>query len=207
MFKILLATHNKHKVTEFKAMLDAINLPVELLTLDDIETDIPETDEDQDTFQGNAEKKALEASLATGLPVIADDSGLEVDALNGAPGIHSSRYAGENATDAERMEKLLNALNGHENRNARFVCHIAIAFNEEIIGNFEGVVDGTIVDAPRGDSGFGYDPIFQPNGYDKTFGELGADIKDTISHRANALKNLQEFVEDELSALGDFELI
>ena len=130
----------------------------------------------------------------------ADDSGLEVEALDNRPGIHSSRYA---ATDAERIAKLLKELEGKENRRARFVCVIAIAANGEVIETFEGEVKGTILSAPRGENGFGYDPIFQPDGFDKSFAELTQEEKNRISHRANAYAKALEFVEDEMSILDD----
>lgn len=131
---------------------------------------------------------------------MADDSGLEVEALDGRPGIYSARYA---PTDKERIARLLDEMKGQTNRRARFVCAIAIAINGEVIESFEGEIKGTIVDAPRGESGFGYDPVFQPDGYDQTFGEMAPELKNRISHRANAFKLAMEFVEDEMSVLDD----
>ena len=117
------------------------------------------------------------------MAAFADDSGLEVEALDGAPGIYSARYA----TDAQRIAKLLDAMKGKTNRKARFVCVIAIAYRGDDVALFRGEVHGTIAEAPRGSNGFGYDPVFIPGGYDKTFGELPSDVKEAISHRANAI--------------------
>ena len=123
-----------------------------------------------------------------------------MEALDNAPGIYSSRYA-EN--DSARIARILKELEGKENRRARFVCVISIAFNKEIVGSFRGEVYGTIVDAPRGENGFGYDPVFMPDGFDKTFGEMSDEEKNKISHRANAIEKVIEFVEDEMSILDD----
>ena len=125
---------------------------------------------------------------------MADDSGLEVDALGGAPGIYSARYAGENASDEQNIDKLLRELtrrNVRRSRSARFRCVIALARDGKLLGTFEGVVEGVIVDLPRGERGFGYDPIFVPKGFDKTFGELSDEIKNRISHRAKAIAALR----------------
>ena len=151
-------------------------------------------------FAENAAIKALDACKYCDVPAFADDSGLEVEALDGRPGIHSARYA---ATDAERIAKLLDELKGKTNRRARFVCVIAIAANGEVIETFEGETKGTIIDSPRGSNGFGYDPIFQPDGYDCTFAELSREEKNRISHRANAYAKALEFVENEMSILDD----
>lgn len=199
MAYIVVATGNQHKVEEYKELLADQN--VELKSLKDY-PNCPEVVEDGRTFEENAAKKALEVCRYCDVPAFADDSGLEVEALNGEPGIYSSRYA---ATDAERIAKLLKNLEGKDNRRARFVCVIAIAINGEVIETFEGEVKGTIVDAPRGSNGFGYDPVFQPDGYDKTFAEMTDEEKNKISHRANAVKKALEFIEDEMSVLdSDF---
>jgi XTP/dITP diphosphohydrolase len=125
--------------------------------------------------------------------VVADDSGLEVDALGGAPGIYSARYAGQNATDRQNIDKLLAELARIERakRSARFRCVIALAREGKLLGTFEGVVEGVVVDSPRGTSGFGYDPLFMPNGFGKTFGQLSPTEKDRVSHRARALEKLR----------------
>ena len=192
---IVAATTNSHKVEEYKKLLAGVD--VEIKSLLDF-PNFPEVDENGSTFKENAAIKALAASKYCDAPAFADDSGLEVDALDGRPGIYSSRYA---ASDPERIAKLLGELEGKENRRARFVCAISIAFNGEVLETFEGTVEGTITAAPRGEGGFGYDPVFQPDGYDKTFGDLSADIKNSISHRARAFANAMDFVENELALL------
>jgi XTP/dITP diphosphohydrolase len=208
VLKILAATKNQHKLQEIRQMLDEADLDfdIEILGANDVEG-FPEIIEDGSTFEENAQKKALEASNFTGLAAFADDSGLAVEALNGAPGVFSARYAGEDANDAERMAKLLKELGNNENRRAKFVCAIAVAYNGEIIETFTGEVHGVIADKPRGDQGFGYDPLFIPDGYDLTFGELGADVKSKISHRAKAVQAVRDFIEEELETLEGFELI
>lgn len=200
MAQIVAATRNEKKLQELRKMLAGQD--VEVVGLNRYKN-FPEVEEDGKTFEENAAKKALAANVYTDLPAFADDSGLEVEALDWAPGIFSARYA---ETDEARIAKLLNALEGKENRRARFVCAISIAFNGEVIETFRGEIYGKIIDAPRGTNGFGYDPIFMPEGYDKTFGELEADVKDSISHRALAVKAAVTFVEDEMaSCFDDFE--
>lgn len=189
--KLVLATRNLGKVQELTAMLNADNKHrnIQILSLQDF-PDVPEVVEDGDTYQENAVKKATVIADWTGHRTLADDAGLEVDALDGAPGVHSKRWAGEDATDAIRIQKLLEAIAGSANRKARFVAAIAIAEPndskdvEVVVGKCEGHITHT----PAGDSGFGYDPIFVPNGYDKTFAELGETIKNRISHRGKALQ-------------------
>ena len=188
--KLVLATHNEGKVRELTRMLHnraGAGEPVEVISLQNY-PDAPEVVEDGQTYLENAVKKASVIAEYTGLMALADDAGLEVDALNGAPGIHSKRWAGENATDAIRIAKLLQALEGAPDRRARFVAAIAVVhpgFDPE--GVF-GVCDGHILHTPRGESGFGYDPVFVPDGYEQTFAELGENIKNKISHRAKALQ-------------------
>lgn len=206
--KLVLATRNIGKVNELTAMLNTSpqHQNIQLLSLQDF-PNAPEVIEDGDTYEENAAKKAVVISDYTGHRTLADDAGLEVDALDGAPGIHSKRWAGEDATDTIRVQKMLLALKGEENRNARFVAAIAIAepmtkHNEHdpnilkqkrtyitdrvqvVIGKCEGHITHT----PAGNSGFGYDPIFVPSGYEKTFAELGDVIKNQISHRCEALR-------------------
>lgn len=195
MAHIVVATKNAHKVEEFRRLL--ADQDVELLSLADF-PGAPDVEENGTTFAENASLKAAAASSYCDAAAFADDSGLEVEALDGRPGVYSSRYA---PTDPERIEKLLKELDGVENRRARFVCAIAIAFNGEVLEVFEGEVKGTITLAPRGKDGFGYDPVFLPDGYDKTFAELTGEEKNQISHRANAFAKALEFVEDTLSAL------
>lgn len=197
MAYIVAATANAHKVDEYHKLLEGQN--VELKSLLDY-PGFPGVEENGRSFIENAGIKALAACKYCDVPAFADDSGLEVEALDGRPGIYSARYA---PTDKERIARLLDEMKGQTNRRARFVCAIAIAINGEVIESFEGEIKGTIVDAPRGESGFGYDPVFQPDGYDQTFGEMAPELKNRISHRANAFKLAMEFVEDEMSVLDD----
>ena len=197
MAYIVAATANAHKVDEYRKLLEGQN--VELKSLLDY-PGFPGVEENGRSFIENAGIKALAACKYCDVPAFADDSGLEVEALDGHPGIYSARYA---PTDKERIARLLDEMKGQTNRRARFVCAIAIAINGEVIESFEGEIKGTIVDAPRGESGFGYDPVFQPDGYDQTFGEMAPELKNRISHRANAFKLAMEFVEDEMSVLDD----
>ena len=197
MAYIVAATGNSHKLDEYRQLLNGQN--IELKSLLDYPA-YPGVEENGSTFAENAAIKALDACKYCDVPAFADDSGLEVEALDGRPGIHSACYA---ATDAERIAKLLDELKGKTNRRARFVCVIAIAANGEVIETFEGEIKGTIIDAPRGSNGFGYDPIFQPDGYDCTFAELSREEKNRISHRANAYAKALEFVENEMSILDD----
>ena len=197
MAYIVVGTTNEHKVDEYRELLHDQN--VELKSLADY-PGFPGVEENGATFAENAGIKAVAVSRYCDVPAFADDSGLEVEALDGAPGIYSARYA-EN--DAARIARLLKALEGKENRRARFVCVIAIAVNGEVIETFEGEVRGTIVEAPRGSEGFGYDPVFLPDGYDRTFGEMSADEKNRISHRADAVAKALEFVEEQMSILDD----
>ena len=197
MAYIVAATANAHKVDEYRKLLEGQN--VELKSLLDY-PGFPGVEENGRSFIENAGIKALAACKYCDVPAFADDSGLEVEALDGRPGIYSARYA---PTDKERIARLLDEMKGQTNRRAGFVCAIAIAINGEVIESFEGEIKGTIVDAPRGESGFGYDPVFQPDGYDQTFGEMAPELKNRISHRANAFKLAMEFVEDEMSVLDD----
>ena len=197
MAYIVAATGNQHKLAEYAQLLADQN--IDLRSLNDY-PNYTEPEENGNSFKENASIKAVAACKYCDVPAFADDSGLEVEALDGRPGIYSSRYA---ATDAERIAKLLKEMEGKENRRARFVCVIAIAANGEVIETFEGEVKGTILDAPRGENGFGYDPIFQPDGFDKSFAELTQEEKNAISHRADAYRKALEFVEDEMSILDD----
>lgn len=182
--KFIIATRNAHKLEEIRAIFNTAGLDV-YSALDF--PNIPDTVEDRDTFEGNAIKKAQELCDATGLMAMADDSGLEVDALDGAPSVFSARYAGEPCDYAANNQKLLRELEGKENRRARFRTVIALARPGEEPLTVEGACEGIIIDELRGSHGFGYDPLFVPDGFDKTFAELPADVKNKISHRANAL--------------------
>lgn len=189
MHQFLLATRNQHKTREFAQVLGD-EFEVHDLTE---AVELPAVEETGLTFEANAILKAVEASKHFPGLVVADDSGLEVDALGGAPGIFSARYAGEHATSAANVAKLLGELMGCAPGllSARFRCSLALAQEGTLLETFAGAVEGTIVGAPRGEDGFGYDPVFQPRGYDQTFGELPAAEKNRISHRARAIRSLQ----------------
>ena len=188
--KLILATRNQGKVRELTNMLYGeanSKQQIEVISLEDY-PDAPEVIEDGKTYAENAVKKASVIAAYTSHLTLADDAGLEVDALEGAPGIHSKRWAGENATDETRIAKLLQALEGAANRRARFIAAIAVVHpnaNPEVVF---GVCEGHIRHDPVGESGFGYDPVFVPEGYHQTFAELGEEIKNRISHRAKALE-------------------
>ena len=189
MHQLLLATRNPHKTREFAEILGAG------FKLRDL-TGVPQLSlviETGSTFEANASLKAAEASKRFPELVVADDSGLQVDALDGAPGIYSARYAGENATDADNVARLLVELVRRDPvpHSARFRCSLALARQGEVLGTFEGVIEGTIVDSPRGSAGFGYDPVFQPRGFEQTFAELSPVEKNRISHRARAIRLLR----------------
>ena len=189
--EIVLATRNRKKIEEIIRITQGLN--VRILTLDDF-PGCPETEEDGKTFEENAIKKAVTVSEYTGKPALADDSGLEVDALQGAPGTLSARYAGERANDQNNVEKLLKEMRSFPeyDRKARFVCCIALAFPEGTINTFYGTSEGKIGTEPRGHGGFGYDPVFYPEGFSITFAEMSGERKDTLSHRGKALSKVKE---------------
>jgi XTP/dITP diphosphohydrolase len=191
---IVLATRNKKKAEEIKKIFNDASITLQILTLDDF-PECQDVQEDGETFEANAIKKARHIAMCTGMTAISDDSGLEVGALNGAPGVFSARYAGESADDRANLEKLLKKMENvaYEKRGARFVCCIAMAAKGEIKTYF-GYVKGRIGTEPRGEKGFGYDPIFYPEGYDRTFAEMSSAEKNTISHRGRALKELQKYL-------------
>ena len=184
---LVLATRNEGKVREFRHLLK--DFPVELKGLNDFGP-IPDVVEDGRTFDDNAYKKAFSAASALGLPAIADDSGLVVTALGGAPGVKSARYAGETATDAENIEKLLKAMDGKTDRRAAFECVISIAMPTGPALTYEARCEGEIVSTPRGSEGFGYDPVFYFPPLEKTFAELSVDEKNQVSHRGKALREV-----------------
>ena len=181
---IVLATKNSGKIKEFQQLLK--NFPVEIKSLSEFGP-IPEVEEDGKTFDDNAYKKALFTAKALGLPAISDDSGLVVEALDGAPGVISARYAGENATDKENIDKLLKEMEGKDNRRAAFECVISIAVPSGPALTYEGRCEGEIAHEPHGTSGFGYDPVFSYPEHNKTFAQLSSDEKNKISHRGKAL--------------------
>ncbi len=186
--EVVLATGNQGKAKEFSKLLDGVFK--EVISLRDLDSP-PEVVEDGLTFRDNALKKAREIAKYSGKLTLADDSGLEVDALNGRPGVYSARFSGEGATDKSNIEKLLTELGDNPNRNARFVCVLALVdpIGEELV--VEGFCEGVIMDKPRGEGGFGYDPVFYLPDRDKTMAEVDPEIKNTISHRARALIKLK----------------
>ncbi|MEM7671815.1 MAG: RdgB/HAM1 family non-canonical purine NTP pyrophosphatase [Verrucomicrobiota bacterium] len=194
--KIVCATGNSHKVDEFNMLLDPMSTDLEFEILGaQVLGGMPEVDEDADSFYGNARLKAdalWELASRIGAWVLSDDSGLAVDALQGAPGVYSARYAGPDASDSENVGKLLNALQGvsQNKRSAKFVCSLCLIDPAGTLFAADGYCSGIIANEPRGNHGFGYDPVFIPRGYQETFGELGSSIKRELSHRAEALQNL-----------------
>ena len=185
--ELLLATRNRHKTHEFAQLLGR-NFTLRDLTS---EHDLPEILETGRTFEENAVIKAIAISkIFPNEIVIADDSGLEVKSLDGAPGIFSARYAGDNANDRGNVEKLLRELQGAMERSARFRCVIALAKKGDVMTTVAGEVAGTITKSPRGENGFGYDPIFMPEGFEETFAQLPSETKNAISHRAKAVAEL-----------------
>ena len=192
MVELVVATHNRHKTREIQHILGPEFKVCDLRA----HADVSEIRESGTSFEENAKLKALAASKQLPALVIADDSGLEVDALGGAPGVYSARYAGASATDRDKIDKLLRELARvratDDGRRARFRCVVALARNGNLLGIFEGIVEGKIANEARGDSGFGYDPIFIPEGLKQTFGELPTQVKNTISHRAKAIRALAD---------------
>ncbi len=185
MSEILVASGNLHKIREMQAILAPHG--IKLLSPQEA-GGLPEVIEDGTSFAENAIKKALETARASGRMVLADDSGLEVEALHGEPGIYSARYAGEGGNDGRNVQKLLLKLQGCDMRRARFVCVIAVATAEGLIGTAEGEIKGQITRSPAGTGGFGYDPVFIPDGFQNTFAELSEECKNQLSHRARALQ-------------------
>lgn len=183
--KLVLATRNPHKLEEIQAIFDFQGL--EVLSAFDF-PEIPDVVEDQDTLEGNAVKKAVEIAKATGYWAMADDSGLEVAALAGAPGVYSARYAGEECSYEKNNDKLLRELSGKANRAAQFRTVLALSDPEGNVQTLDGACPGKIIEQLRGMNGFGYDPLFVPEGYLETFAELDSSVKNIISHRARALR-------------------
>ena len=189
--KLVFATNNKHKLQEVR---DIVGNRVEVLSLSDIGCcdDIPETD---DTLQGNALIKARHIYGKYGLDCFADDTGLEVEALGGAPGVYSARYAGEECDSEANMRKLLEKLTGKSNRNAQFRTVIALIIDgKEML--FDGIVKGTVATEKRGDSGFGYDPIFIPEGHTESFAQMSGEMKNSMSHRFRATQQLGDYLKE-----------
>ena len=188
--KLVFATNNEHKLTEVREIAGG---SFRVLSLKDIGCfdDIPET---ADTLEGNALIKAKYVKQKFGFDCFADDTGLEIRALNNAPGVYSARYAGEAKDSKANIRKALSELKGKNDRSARFRTVIALILGEEEY-LFEGIIEGLIIDEERGETGFGYDPVFVPQGFVETFAELGLKAKNTISHRAEAVKKLKQFID------------
>lgn len=199
--RIVLATRNAHKLEELHRILDAAGLDVDLVGATEF-PDLPDIPETESTFAGNALLKAREIARLTGLPAVADDSGLCIDALNGMPGILSARWSGRHGDDAANLRLVLGQLDDvpDRRRGAAFHCAAAIALPDGTERVVEGTIDGTIIREPRGSGGFGYDPIFVPLGADRTLAEIPAAEKDAISHRGRALEALAPVIAD---LLGD----
>ncbi len=198
---IILASRNKNKIRELKKIIEEGIISeedknVNILIPDDF-PQCEDVEEDGDTFEANAIKKAAYILKCSGLTAIADDSGLEVDSLNGAPGVYSARYAGEPSNDKNNCEKLMRELEGvsAEKRTARFVCCIALA-TDSGVKTFSGHVEGRIGTGPKGENGFGYDPVFYPEGHHRTFAEMSDNEKNSMSHRGRALNELQKYLKD-----------
>ncbi len=202
--KLLLASHNHGKATEIARLLEGTGWRVVSLTSVDSKFDVVE---DGLTFRDNAQKKALAAAGRFKMWTLADDSGLVIDALDGEPGVHSARYCGPDATDADRVRRVLDRMIAvpAEKRTARFrcaMCLVDIAGSEEF---FEGEVEGRIAHHPRGTAGFGYDPVFIPDGHSRTFAELGVYAKNTMSHRARAMRKVVEYLKSRTGGAGGFD--
>ena len=202
--KLVLATRNQGKITEFRRILDALAPgEIELIGVDQF-PDLIDVDETGSTFEENALLKARYTSQATGLPAIADDSGLCVDALNGDPGIFSARWAGSHGNDQANLEKVLEQLRdvADKNRTAHFMCVASLVLPDGRVYVTQGRFDGHILHAPVGESGFGYDPIFQPLGFGISSAQMSAEEKDLLSHRGKSLRSLAPHVIEMLASLG-----
>ncbi len=195
MEQLIIASQNEGKIKEFRTLFQSLN--IEVLSLNDVFTSIPEVVEDGDTFEANARKKAETILELVHRPVIADDSGLVIDALEGRPGVYSARYAGEPSDDRRNYEKVLKEMEGipQEKRSARFVAVLALARPNEKTEFFHGTCEGSIAFEAKGSHGFGYDPIFLPQGESRTMAELSEEEKHAISHRGMALRKLHQFLQ------------
>lgn len=186
MQKLLVATGNSHKTDEIRAILGEDYVVSDLKA----HPDLPEVEETGTTFLENATLKAVEISKQVDGLILSDDSGLEVDALGGEPGVYSSRYAGEAGNDAANNKKLLHELQGEDSRTARFRCVMVLAQDGEVLASFDGAVEGRMLSELHGEGGFGYDPLFVPDGYHQTFSQLSEGIKNQLSHRAVAMEKV-----------------
>lgn len=194
--QFVIATKNPHKVAEFERILTPLGIQAVSQKSLGIDVDVPE---DAGTFAGNSLQKAMAVHLACGLPVLADDSGLEVDALGGRPGVYSARYGGPGLTDQERYKKLLSELDGVGERSARFVAAISLVLSSDKHYCFTGICEGKIGTEPKGDGGFGYDPVFFVG--DRSFSQLSDAEKDAVSHRGKALRKLADALPGILNTL------
>lgn len=192
--QLVIASRNNRKIEEIRRILKGLDIT--LYSLQDF-PGCPEVEETEETFTGNAALKAKAVAAFTGRAALADDSGLEVYALGGEPGVKSARYAGEQADDRENVAKLLSELSDTPDhmREGRFVCVVALAYPDGKLVTFEGAVEGSIGRKPLGRTGFGYDPVFYPKGHDRTFAEMSPDEKDSMSHRGRALLKLRDYLE------------
>ena len=192
--KIVFASHNRGKIAEITEMLSPLNIQV----ISALDINLPEVDETGVTFEENAALKALSGASIAGVPCLADDSGLCVNALNGRPGVYSARYA-PNRDFNKAMDMLLDeiAQTGSSDRSAYFACGLVLGFPDGTYQHFEGRCNGVIAESKSGAGGFGFDPVFIPDGYDKTFAELGAEVKNKISHRGNALQKFLKYLREQ----------
>ncbi|MBO6585731.1 MAG: RdgB/HAM1 family non-canonical purine NTP pyrophosphatase [Gracilimonas sp.] len=188
--KLVIASQNPHKIEELEQILRPLG--IEVLSTKGF-PELKEVVEDQPTLQGNALKKARYVAKETGLPALSDDTGLEVDSLNGEPGVYSARYAGKRASYQDNVNKLLTELDGITDRKAQFRTVVALVHSDKEYV-FEGICKGEILTEEKGDKGFGYDPVFKPEGFDKTFAELDSAIKNDISHRGKAVQKFVSFL-------------
>jgi len=200
--KLLIGSKNKNKIEEIKDILH--DLDVEILSALDF-TELPDVIEDKPTIKGNAKKKALENAAKMGMLVIADDTGLFVDALDGRPGVYSARYSGEDCSYKDNRDKMLDEMQGKTDRKAHFATVVALASPNEIIAAVRGEVHGTITEAEFGEGGFGYDPIFRADETGETFGEMSSEAKHEISHRARALKKIVPLLKEYLEEMAEEE--
>ena len=184
--ELIIASHNPGKISEISNLLESLGVDIRSA----VDLSLPEPDETGNTFAANASLKAATATGATGLPALADDSGLAIDALDGKPGIYSARWAGPDKNFDRAIQMVESLLQSSDITKAQFICVLAIAWPDRHIETFEGVVHGNVVSPPRGKLGFGYDPIFLPSGYQETFGEMVAEEKHRISHRGKAFQKL-----------------
>jgi len=192
MKKIIFATHNEHKLSEVRAILEPLGYKV--LSAGDL--NLPDVEETGETFKDNALLKAYEGYKHTSLPVLAEDAGLCIRALNGEPGVYTKRYAEQHGGFPKVFDVLAERMKDNPDKTAYFNCTMALVIDETQAEVFEGIMEGVILPVPRGENGFGYDPVFVPNGYDKTVAELPAEEKNAISHRALALKKVADFLKN-----------